>query len=699
MSHDIRSLTTRGLMAALLGCTALAAVQPLAGHAQDGSIMLDTVTLEAGQGDNDATSIVATRTSAGGRMDNDVLDTAASVSVITEKEIQQRNAQSVEQVLQYSAGVSTDFYGSDDRFDFFKIRGFDAYTYRDGLPMGSAFGNVREEPFAFSRVEVLKGADSSSFGVSDPGGMVNYVTKTPKQERFGEAYISGGSNDLAEIGLDMGDKLTSDGTLSYRFTAKVRDAEKEYAYSRDDEKFLMGGLTWAPSDATSLTVVLDYLKLDSVPGSGGQPVGADLDRDTFLGEPDFNYRGTERTTLSMMFDHDFGGGLSFGANARYSDAKTDFGYAYVAGTVSEADTIASRYYFANESHTKDLVADARLKYDTSFGSTKSRTVAGVAYTDTKSDSATWFAPAANINWSNPVYSGGLDLSALDPYADTRTKNSTKAIYLQQELTFSDRFIATLGLRNDWLDLEEHDRRSDTTDSAELSETTSRLALVYKITPELSTYASYAESVVPASLGVEPEEGEQLEFGVKYRPAGSNTLLTASIYDLNKKNITRTDPITNLPSTIGEVRVRGLDLEAKAELVSGLSLTASYSFLDSEILENGTSAGKGNRMPFVSEHQASVWMNYEKPATETLGAMNFGLGARYTGDYYFDNANTQSTSGNVVFDAAYSYQVQENTEMALNVSNLFDDKHIAYGGFGADFYNPGRQIALTLRRTW
>ncbi len=46
------------------------------------------------------------------------MDTAASVSVITAKEIQERNAQTVEQVLQYTAGVSTNFYGSDDRFDF-----------------------------------------------------------------------------------------------------------------------------------------------------------------------------------------------------------------------------------------------------------------------------------------------------------------------------------------------------------------------------------------------------------------------------------------------------------------------------------------------------------------------------------------------------------------------------------------------------
>jgi iron complex outermembrane receptor protein len=80
-------------------------------------------------------------------------------------------------------------------------------------------------------------------------------------------------------------------------------------------------------------------------------------------------------------------------------------------------------------------------------------------------------------------------------------------------------------------------------------------------------------------------------------------------------------------------------------------------------------------------------------------MNFGLGARYTGSYYFNDANTQSTGSSIIFDAAFSYKIQENTSFDVNVSNLFDEKHVAYGGFGADFYNPGRAIYATLRQTW
>ncbi len=52
--------------------------------------------------------------------------------------------------------------------------------------------------------------------------MVNYVTKRPKRERFGEAYVTGGSFNHKEVGFDFGDNLTGDETLSYRLTGKFR---------------------------------------------------------------------------------------------------------------------------------------------------------------------------------------------------------------------------------------------------------------------------------------------------------------------------------------------------------------------------------------------------------------------------------------------------------------------------------------------
>ncbi len=685
----------------LLGCTALVALAPVRllaqeADAQGSGTVLETIVVQGAGGDSDAKTIVATNASSVSKMATDILDTPASVSVITAKEIEQRGATSVEEVLQYTPGVSTDFYGSDDRYDFFKIRGFDAYTYRDGLALGRPFGAAREETYAFERVEVLKGANSTS-GVSDPGGSVNLVTKTPKSERFGEAYVTGGVNNRAETGVDFGDNITDDDTLSYRFTGKFRKADAEYDYSRDDQKFFMGGLTWRPTDTTTLTIVYDHINGDGVPGSGGHPVGSNFDRSRFFGEPDFNYRGTNRNTVSAMLDHDFGSGLRFGANARYSNTNTNFGYAYIATTPANASTTAGRAFFANEYSAEDFIVDAHLQYDTNFSDVESRTLLGVEYNSNSSTNDTYYGPAPGIDWTNPVYSGRP--TSVPLYASTSSDDNSKALYLQQELTFAEKVIVSVGLRNDWINVDETDEMSGVSGKSSNSEFTKRVGVSYRAFEELAVYASYAESVSPPSVGLDPETGKQVEVGVKYRPDAFPALFTASVFDLTRENYAVADPNTGVQYTVGQAKSRGFELEAKAEVTDNINLTAAYTFLDTEIARNIGGVNVGNQLALVPEHMGSVWASYTLEGNDSRGDMTFGAGGRYVGSYFYGDDNASGKKGTVVFDAAFSYKLQENTTLEVNASNVFNKKYVANGGFGADFYNPGREVWATLRHKW
>lgn len=694
--------------AVLLGCTALVALGSTHLRAQEAQnsgneTVLETITIEStGTGtDNDSRSIVATQTTGVGKMPGDILTTPASVSVITSKEIKERGADSIEQVVQYTAGVVTDYYGSDDRFDYFKIRGFTPFTYRDGLVIGRTWSGIREEPYAFERIEVLKGANSTGFGVSDPGGAVNYVTKTPKSERFGEVYATGGSFAHKETGFDFGDNITEDDTLSYRLTGKFQRSDAEYDHSQDDENFIMGGLTWRPTDATSLSLVFDHLDRDGTPSGGGHPRGTNFDRDRFFGEPDYNYDTTNRNTYSVMFDHDFGNGLTFNSGARYSKSDTGFGYAYIfdaLGADNPAGTV-DRSFFGSDKSSEQFIVDAHLLYETHVNDVESRTLAGVEYNKFKSEGDSFYGPALPIDWQNPVYSGGPGF--LPPYDSRRNDQKTKAVYLQQDLTFFDKLTASVGLRNDWLDLKEDGTSLYTGPyggEADLSEFTKRFGLSYKITDELAAYASYAESAAPPSVGTEPTTGKQYEVGIKYQPDAFPALFTASVYDLTMENITTYEAPTYLPATVDKIRHRGLDLEAKMELTNNINVIAAYSYIDSEIVERGGSFD-GKSFAQVPEQMASVWGTYTLEGEGARGDMTFGLGARYIGSYYFDNANTRKSDGAIVVDAAYTYQIQENTTFQLNVSNVFDEKHIANDDGGAYYYNPGRAIYASLRQTW
>ncbi|MCA0975053.1 TonB-dependent siderophore receptor [Halomonas denitrificans] len=693
-----RALTAVCCLAPVLSFPALA--QEADSDAKDEVYRLAPIIVNAkAVADDDANAIVAQELWVGGKVATSILDTPASVSVITQKEIEQRNASTTEEVLQYTPGVITDYFGTDDRNDYFQIRGFQATTYRDGMTLGSMRG-VREEPFAYERIEVLRGANSTLFGPADPGGSVNFVTKRPRFERFGEAYASYGSFDHLETGVDFGDVLDDSGTLAYRITGKVQDSDREYDHSRDDNEFVMAGLAWEPTDFTTASLIIDHLDRDDTPNSGGYPLDRDYSRDEFFGETDFNYHDVERTSATGQFTHDFDNGLVLRGNLRYSDLSDDFGYIYLTDSAARTGSIVDRDYFGTDTDAHEVIGNLMVQYDARFDGFDSSTLVGTEYRDASTDDSSIYGDAQPIDLSNPTFSGGP--SSLNVYSTNDQDYETRSVFLQQNLSFDDRFIVTAGVRNDDMDLSSKGVSWGAAfdDSDDFSETSFRGALTYIINEELSSYVSYVESVAPPSIGVTPERGEQYEVGLKYAPIGTNALFSASVYDLNQDDITIAvvqDSGIIERETIGESRVRGLELEAKVELSDNLSVIGGYSYMDSEV-ERGTlrdgSSIEGNELTTTPEHMASLWTHYTLPDLN----MSVGLGARYTGEYYFDTANTIKSESATIFDASYSYQFVQNTDLSLHVSNLFDEKHVVGSGT-ADYYNPGREVTAKLSYRW
>ncbi|MBT2311938.1 TonB-dependent siderophore receptor [Pseudomonas fluorescens] len=647
-------------------------------------------------GTEDANSVVAQELWVGGKVATSILNTPASVSVVTDKEMKQRSVSTTEELLQYTPGVLTDYYGTDDRNDYFQIRGFQATTYRDGLTLGSMRG-VREEPFAYERVEVIRGANSTLFGPADPGGSVNFVSKKPRFDTFGQGYVTYGSFDHVETGIDVGDSLNEDKTLAGRFTAKMQDSEREYNHSQDDNKFLMGGLTWAPTDFTSASVIVDYLKTQSSPNSGGYPLDKEYDRDKFYGEPSYNFHDVERTNISGTFSHDFDNGFVVRSNLRYSELNDDFGYVFLSDSPTRTGTTVPRYIFGTDSEAEQLNGNLMLQYDARFENIDSSTLVGVEYGDSSTEETSVYATTGSIDLANPVFTGVP--SAVAPYSNNKLDTKTKAVFLQQNLSFYERFIVTAGVRNDSMDLSSTDI-NNVKESDNFSETSYRGALTYIVNDEVSTYVSMVESVSPPTVGVVPKTGTQYEVGVKYAPIGMDALFSAAVYDLTQENVSIA---VVLPSgvieqqTVGESRVRGLDLEAKAELTPNLSLVGGYSYMESEVLRGTLYDGsslKGNEFATAPKHSASLWSYYSVPGTD----VSVGLGARYVGAYYFDAANTGTSDGTTLFDAAFNYQLFKGTDLAINVSNLLDEQHVVGSGT-ANYYNPGREITAKLSYNW
>lgn len=648
-------------------------------------------------------TIVAKKSSTATKTNTPILDIPASVSVVTSKEMKRRGVENLDDALSYTPGVSSDIYGSDNRYDHYLIRGFyetGKGSYRDGLPQHIwSFTGSRLEPYGMERIEVLKGSTSTLFGLNSPGGLVNAITKRPQDEKFGEVYTTFGEKHI-ETGTDFGGPLTSDGDWTYRVTSKWQNANAGIDHTKDNRFYLAPALTWKPDDYTNFTLLMDYNKRGGST-SHGIPYGSGIDPQTYLGEPDFDNMNTTERNIGYSFEHEFENGLTFRQNARYTDL--DLTYESVYGT--SIDPTATRGVLAVYGHSRRFVLDNQLEYDASFGPFDSRTLVGADYTHDRVRERRQDGTAAGINIYDPVYCG---LSCISLGAPGTSENglTARGIYAQEELTFDKRWILTLGGRYDHAE-SVTDTSTESYDSVD-DAFTKRLGLTYKATDEISLYGNYSESFEPLSANRaflvgsgDSQRGKGYEIGAKYQPEGFDALFTASLFDLTQTNVAEWNASYTAEYQVGKINVRGLELEAKMALNDHINLTAAYSYWDPKIEEDVTGDNVGKRPSLVPHHLASIWTDYTIPGSGSIGDTTVGVGVRFVGRTYADDANTIALPSRTVFDAALSYKLSEHTTLSVNATNLFDKKYVSQVDTSSNtaYYGDRRTVLGTLRYTW
>lgn len=211
-----------------------------------------------------------------------------------------------------------------------------------------------------------------------------------------------------------------------------------------------------------------------------------------------------------------------------------------------------------------------------------------------------------------------------------------------------------------------------------------LGVNYMLPNGLVPYASYAESFLPQSNRdangnpFVPTRGKQYELGLKYQPADSKVLLTAAIFDLRKTNVPTTDPDNpDYQQQTGEIRSRGLELEAKAEMTRQIKLTGQFTLTDVAVTRSND--GNVGKHPInVPKLMASAWLDYA--FANAAPGLSAGLGIRHIGARYSDDLNTVTTPAYTLLDAAVRYDTGP-WRLALNVANLLDKSYVATYAYG------------------
>lgn len=725
-ARDIGRGRGRGVRGVLMGTTALVlagmaapalaqgTAQP-AGETEGFALDPLVITTQAESARGPVTGYVARRTTTGSKVDIPIEEVPQTISVIGREQLDDQQVRKADEALRYVAGVRAQPFGPDHDTDWFYIRGFDAGqtgVFLDNLPLYQyGFGAFVIDPFLLERIEVLKGPSSALYGGASPGGLVNYVGKRPTGERLRYAETGIDNWGTGFVSFDLGDRLDPEGGLSFRLTGRLAGGETEIDYSDGWRGFIAPSLAWRPDDRTSLTLHGSYQRMDVEHTSGFLPyVGTVVDAPFgkiepgfFYSEPDIDKVEREQAMVGYEFEHDFSDALTFRQNARYARVDTEEAGPYPYGYVDEATGLLNRIGFEHDTTVNTVSLDNQVESRFRTGALDHTLLAGIDYRYYNIDHVQAAGAATPISVVDPVY--GLPQPAVAPYLDQDLTLQQLGFYAQDQIKFGDGWIVTLNGRYDrlWTD------SSDEVGSANFKRTdgefSGRVGLGYEFANGLTPYVSYARSFNP-TIGADssgrpftPETGEQYEAGVKYTPGFADASITASVFEITRKNVPVSDP-NNLFFEVqrGEVRSRGIEVEGHANLTDNLKLLAAISVMDIEVTEDTNPALIGRRPTLMPELQAAAWLDYSFPAG-ALEGFSIGGGVRYVGETYADEMNQLEVPSHTVFDAALRYE-RDGWGVSLNVINLFDKEYVA--GCDGEFvcnYGEQRTAMLRLSRTW
>ncbi|MGH6762082.1 MAG: TonB-dependent siderophore receptor [Phyllobacterium sp.] len=696
----------------------------LPGHvlAQDAntSIRLKEIVVEAGGATQTATSrvqgFVAKRTATGSKTDTPITEIPQAVSVVGREQMDVQGAQKVDEALRYTAGVFSQPFGVDNDTDWLFIRGFDATqrgVYLDGLPnFGYGFGGFLVDYFGLERIEVLKGPASVLYGGSNPGGIVNYISKRPDGERL--RYVETGINSYGNgyLGFDVGDKLSD--TVDYRINGRIAGGDNYTDFAEDFRGVISPSLTWKPDETTSLTILANYTHLDLTHDGGGflpyygtvvnAPFGK-ISRKANFTEPDIDNYDREQASIGYEFEHTFDSDWTIRQNLRYSYAHVKehalyaYGYeGYLEQPADPSNDNLQRINFEHDTTVNAFAVDNQLQGKVTTGALEHTLLFGVDYKYYEIDHMQATGFATPISASDPVY--GLPQGPMSaPYIDQVLKQSQIGFYAQDQVRFGDGWIATLNGRYDYVTAESSGSSVFDEHNGELS---GRAGVAYEFDNGLTPYASVATFFNPIieTIGIndqaKPETGHQYEVGVKYSPTFFDGLITASLFDLTKQNVV-VGPFLG-KSQIGEVNSRGLEIEAQANITDAWRVTAAFTAFDLEVTEDANTALIGKRPYLIPETQASVFVDYTFQGG-ALEGLSVGGGLRYVGSSYADEMNTLKVSAVTLADLRLGYS-KNSWGVDVNVTNLFNKEYVS-GCQGAlsCAYGEGRKALLKVHATW
>ena len=704
MLHDIagREATTIAL-AALALCTAAAA------QAQTAAALPEVRVTDTGtttEGSYIARELDIGKTGLSPR------ETPQSISVITRRQLDDRNLTKLEDALKSTTGVTVTRLDGAGNYNSIQARGFDiGAVLLDGMPVAQGPNYATALDLAlYDRVEVLRGPAGLLQGAGEPGGAVNLVRK----RALGSLHIGGGAQlgsfGLRRIDADLTGSLNAAGTLRGRVVVVEdrRDSFVDLLFSNKHAAYGTLELDIAPSTTLSVGATRQRVRSMVDQGLPAYATGQLLDvpRSTVVGTR-ANRQDMDTRDMFAELEHRLdNGGL---VKAALRDVRRD--NFYRSGRANGA--VAANGDFAFETvdlkgELKDRSADLYLSTPFALAGRQHRLLLGANRNERDSGEGNYaYGPRSSFNIFQPAYIDMAYPQIVLPGFTSTTTRTENALYGQAQFSVTERLRLLAGGRMSWAEVQVQ-RAGDgqvTARSKPGRQFTPNVAALFDLSPQLTAYTSYAESfVVQSQLDaagrlLPARSAEQIEIGLKGEFLNKRLQTQAVLFRINDRNRAMADPVVSTASIPGgEVRSEGLELEASGQIAPGWDVLAGYAYTKTEYLKAPAAQQGLAFAPATPKHMVNLSSRYAFRGG-ALHGFSVGGGISWRSSFYAQSGALRLVSGDyALVNLQLGYAFNDHIELGLTVDNLLDKTYYekVSGLSRQNFYGTPRSAVLALK---
>jgi len=655
--------------------------------------------------------------SAGGFDEAPLLDTPASITVINESLIKDQQARLLSEVLRNDASVG-ESYAPIGYYENFVVRGFSlnaASSYKINGRTITGEQNVALENK--QRVELLKGLSGLQSGISEPSGVINYVTKRAEDVR--SVTVSTDDRGSGYIATDVGGWFGSEQQFGLRANVAHEDLNSYVEHANGQRDFLSLAFDWNISPDAVLQLDAEYQNKQqrSVPGYqllGGTELPHHASPKKLLGhQSGANQVGIDSLNLNGKFEYRFSDQWKGNISASRSKVVIDDYSSFAWG----GDTAGNGNYFSPEGDYG--IYDFRSPDDTRRNDEVQAAMTGLFNTAGLGHELTFGTSAFRrvVNQREPIneFIGNIDQEPENfPRYNGKLNDSHRrldsrqyGLFLTDRISFNEQWQTVLGGREVRLDEHAFDNDGNQSRHTQQYVFLPQAALIYKPVENLSLYTSYSKGL---SLGgtapwfalnsfetLAPTVSRQIEAGVKYDwrriSFAAAVFQTRQAYQYAKPD----DAGTYTYVQQGEQKNTGLELSANGWVTSRLQIAASAAAIRARVSGSGTPEYEGHQAINVPKLRASLYADYALPWVDGLAVLG---GVQYSASKYANRTGQVEVGDYAIFNVGSRYTTRiegYETVFRLTVDNVFDKRYWRDAGeyMGDDYLFQGAPLTARL----